>query len=681
MYERPVSSIVYSRFGSGENAREIPVDSIRFNTDDAEHYGALVERAVDFVLERSAGVPEDMLVTHVFGSATSPQLWRDLLRTVLVDNDSIALGVDGVWRSREPSDRSEFPAEYVVVDVETTGLKPRYHRITEVAVIRVSDDGDRFVWTTLVNPDRRIPRQISKLTGIDPQMVATAPRFGSIAQTILDLVGDALIVGHNVDFDIGFLNAELHRCSLPRLINPTLDTLALADAMLPDLRRLSLTEVARHLGVGQSKAHRAAADAETTLSVLSKLRDVAADQGDASLDTLASLAGAKRRRKRAARNVSRGRSVLDRSHLDGMPNAPGVYIMRDNGGRVIYVGKAKDLRKRVSSYYSQPLGYTRKMDGLLESIERIEFEVTGSELEALVVESQLIRRYRPRFNSQQRNVEQYVFIRVDTSNPWPTVTTARDRSEDGAAYFGPFKSARHARDAVRLVNDVLPLRTCRRSFRTARSLGSPCIELSLRRCLGPCVGAANPDVYRGFVSEVLEFLNGDTDRLLPVLQQRLESAASNQDFERAKKLRDQIQRLNRLTFEQAHIDVVAKAGDLLIVLPSKIARCRQVWHLVNGVRWASHEIADDADPSSVADRLERSRQRSRNPRSPVVMNHHTVDEASLISRWVRNYGERDAIVRWNPDTTAETIAKIVMSVRPLDPDDKLSGEETIANDG
>ncbi len=275
---------------------------------------------------------------------------------------------------------------------------------------------------------------------------------------------------------------------MPRVVNQSLDTLALADAMIPDLRRLSLTEVARHLEIRQSEAHRALADAEATLAVLSKLRAIAEKDGDATLETLTSLAAARRTRRPRNRSVSRGRSVLDVSHIDGVPQEPGVYIMRDNGSRVIYVGKAKNLRKRLGSYYSQPLGYTRKMDGLLESIDRIDIETTGSELEALVLESQLIRRYRPRFNSQQRNVEQYVFIRVDTPNRWPTVTLAKDFQADGARYFGPFKSARHARDAVRLINDILPLRTCKRSFRNSRSLGSPCIELSLKRCLGPVSG-------------------------------------------------------------------------------------------------------------------------------------------------------------------------------------------------
>ena len=650
------------------------MEATHHDTPEGARYGTLTQRAVEFVLSHDHGVPEEALIAHVFGSDSSPSLWRGLLRSVLADEDRITLGVDGVWRAPRPSVVEDFPSDFVVLDVETTGLKPRHHRITEIAIICVNADGENLTWSTLVNPERGIPRQVARLTGIDNQMVAGAPRFASIAQTVLELIGDRLIVGHNVDFDIGFLNAELARCGRPKIINQSLDTLALADALLTGLRKLALIDVARHLGVEHTRSHRAVADAEATLGVLAKLRAIALEQGDGSLDTLASLASARRVRRARHRKVSRGRSVLDVGHLDGIPQEPGVYIMRDVDGRVIYVGKAKNLRKRVSSYYSQPLGYTRKMDGLLESISTIEVEVTGSELEALVLESQLIRRYRPRFNSQQRNAEQYVYIRVDTANPWPTVTLAKDRGQDEARYFGPFKSARHARDAVRLINDVLPLRTCRRSFRDNRSFGSPCIEFSLKRCLGPCVGAADPDAYKGIVADVLAFLDGDKERLLPVLHERLERAARLQDFERASRLRDQIRRLDRITLEQAQIDVLAKAGHLLLVLPGRAAGARQAWHLYRGVRWASFDILPEDTVEDVARRLRRSRERAESMGASVVMTHHTVDEASIVARWVRKYADTDAVIHWVPELDPREVAARVLVATPLDPDE-LDAEE------
>src|SRR5690606_13790260 len=146
-------------------------------------------------------------------------------------------------------------------DVETTGLKPRQHRVIEIALIRYSKGAEPLVWSTLVNPGRRIPDYIRKLTRIDDSMVAAAPEFRSIAPTAQEIIGDLPIVGHNVAFDVSFLNAEFARSGLQRCVNVTIDTLALADELLPGIRRLALPEVARTLGIPDAGQHRALADA------------------------------------------------------------------------------------------------------------------------------------------------------------------------------------------------------------------------------------------------------------------------------------------------------------------------------------------------------------------------------------------------------------------------------------
>lgn len=327
-----------------------------------------------------------------------------------------------------------------------------------------------------------------------------------------------------------------------------------------------------------------------------------------------------------------------------IPTEPGVYRFRDDTGRVLYVGKAKNLRKRVGSYYSQPLGYTRKMDGLLETLARIQIEVVGSELEALILESQLIRRYRPRFNTVQRNAEQYVYVKVDISNPWPRVTTCRDRADDGALYFGPFKSSSRARDAVELVNDFLPLRTCRRSFADKRSYGSPCLELELHRCLGPCVGRADADEYRGFVRDVVRFFEGDTSRMVARLHAKLEETVTTLDFERAARLRDRIRQVERLAQEQHLLDGAGRYQHALLVLPSAEQDHREVWYLLKGRRWAQLTVEDDEQPEQLVDRLRPIQERARLGVAEFVPDHHAVDELSILARWMRRTPEHPALI-------------------------------------
>jgi DNA polymerase III subunit epsilon len=339
------------------------------------------------------------------------------------------------------------------------------------------------------------------------------------------------------------------------------------------------------------------------------------------------------------------------------------------------VGKAKNLRKRVSSYYSQPLGYTRKMDGLLETLAKIEVEVVGSELEALMLESQLIRRYRPRFNTVQRNVEQYVYVRIDVSNPWPRIMTCRDRSNDGALYFGPFRSASRAKEAVEVVNDILPLRTCRRSFMDKRSYGSPCLELSLKRCLGPCVGQADPERYRGLIRDVVAFFHGDTSRLIAHLHARLEETVHTLDFERAARLRDRIRRVERLAMEQRRLDDAAQNRHALLVLPSAEPECREVWYLLKGRRWAQLTVSDRESPGRLADRLRPIAQRASAAEATFEPDHHAVDEMAVLSRWMRRTPRHPSLISLDDGFDLEDASRRALLADLSIPFGELVGEE------
>lgn len=643
------------------------METVSANNANPQRYDHLLERALRYINERNGSVAEELLIAHVFGTAANPALWSSLLLTIMAGAPGVVRRPDGRWTSMAEGSIRQVLGEYAVLDVETTGLKPRHHRVIELAVILVGPEGEQQRWSTLVNPERRIPEYIVSVTGIDDMKVASAPKFRSVAPTLVELIGERPIVGHNVEFDVSFVNAELRRNDHARLINATVDTLALADALLPDARRLDLGSVAARLGIARSTAHRAMSDAETTCAVLERLRIEAAARGRHTIEDLQDVAAAGPRRRRPAPDVGRGRAVVDRALLDGIPHAPGVYIMLDGEERVIYIGKAKDLRKRVSSYYSQPLGYTRKMDGLLESINAIETVVVGSELEALLLESQLIRRYRPRFNTVQRNVEQYMFVRVDIANQWPTVTLARERDEDGARYFGPFRSSRQARDAVTLINDILPLRTCRRSFKDARSLGSPCIELSLHRCLGPCVGQADRERYREHVNLVLAFFSGDRQALLAHLHEKLTETARTQQFERAAKLRDQISRLERVALEQSQLDGAAANPHALLVLPGAEAGVREVWYLLLGQRWAQLSVPAAMNARELADRLRPIRQRALAAERGIVPHHHSVDETAIIQRWVQRSAGHPAYIAWAPEASCGAMALRALAVDLSEP--------------
>jgi DNA polymerase III subunit epsilon len=643
----------------------------------AHSYDALCERAYAFVESKGGAAHEDVLARHVFGHTGSVTIWKPLLRSVLAPISDKLVLVNEHWSLIRESGIAGIAIldSFVAVDVETTGLRPRDQRVIEVALYRYQDGALSERYETLLNPGREIPQFIQTLTGIRNEDVEHAPSFTDVAATVSEFIGDALLVGHNVRFDISFLNAELKRAGLESLVNERLDTLTLANRYLHSVRKPSLDRVASALGLPARDIHRAGRDAQLTAEVALRLADMAGRTGVTTLDGLrgAAVPGEPRPRD----DVGRARSVLDRAWLKDVPKKPGVYLMYGQEDEVIYVGKAKNLRERLSSYYSQPLGYTRKMDGLIESMSRVETEVVGTELQALILESQLIRRYEPRYNTALRSFEHYPYIRVDIANPWPRITLSKQRKDDGARYYGPYRSSAGARKTLEVIHNAVPLRTCTRSFKSARSYGNPCLRLAIGKCLGPCVAQASADEYRGRVDEVLQFLDGSDEGLRARLWSDLETAAQQLDFERATKLRQDLRSALALIEEQDRLRTAEQLHNVLLVQASADPEAREVLVILRGQIWAQMRVqripeieiegyplgeasppvedqvsvhvpergavdevtvVDGVRVNDLSDRLLQVMQRySAAPHRPV--DQYRADEANIVNRWLfRNSG-------------------------------------------
>jgi DNA polymerase-3 subunit epsilon len=600
-----------------------------------EAFHSLALRAEAFVAEQGGRAPEDLLISHVFGSTGSTDLWRPLLREILSRHDPLTQRADGAWLLADgpAPDVSVALDEFVVLDIETTGLQASRQRIIEIGIAHFAGGIATTYWESLCNPGRRVPAYIVKLTGIDDDLLQDAPQFEAIAESVVELLGDSIVVGHNVEFDLAFLNEELKRAGCPSIVNERFDTLALASRLVPSLRKPSLDAVAQALGVdGPPRSrHRAGPDSLLTGAVAVKLVQFAWDAGYQTLEDLKGIGRPVTRRPKE--RMPRASTVVDRSVLSTIPRAPGVYIMRDANERVVYVGKAKNLRDRVGSYFSQPLGYTRKMDGLIESLSRIQVEVVGSELEALLLESQLIRRYQPRYNTALRSYEQYPFIRIDVANPWPRVSLVKARKDDGARYFGPFRSSATTRKTVDLINRAVPLRTCTRSFRDARSYGSPCLQLDLGRCLGPCVGRADRDHYMQLVHQVIDYIDGQDQALQDVLWQGLEDAAAALDFERASRLRRDIQASLSLTAAQRRLRESTASNWGILVTPSAEAECRELMLIVQGRIWSQSRVRHADGVGEVAARLAQSWERFKAVGLPGP-DHDSVDDLHILGGWL-----------------------------------------------
>lgn len=617
------------------------------SSEQATRYDQLLDRASEFITSNGGAVHEDLLIRHVFGSTGKADLWRSLLRQILGESDELGLRGDGYWtlalNSEAPTPHeSLLTGAFTVIDVETTGLKPYQHRVIEFGAVRYQDGEEISRISLLIQPDRRVPQYVRKLTGIDDSDLVDAPRFADVIDQILEFIEDAPLIGYNVGFDVSFLNSELQRLDRPTLLNHAIDLLPVAGALMPGTRSRGLESLARELDIAPGGCHRALDDALTTASVLRKLAPRIRAAGITSLPQLDGFRTARREQPDSSGPYTRGRSLLDPEYVSCAPSTPGVYIMRSSDERVLYVGKAKDLRARIRSYYSQPLGYTRKMDGLLQSIHQIETVETGSELSALLLEAQLIARYRPQFNRQMRTSDNYPYIRVETTNPWPRVNLVKEIAWDGASYFGPYRSSRAARATVDALNDVFPLRSCSRSFKSSRSYGSPCTELDFGRCLGPCTGLADPDEYAGYVRQILSFLNGDVDPVFDRLHQQLERAAERLDFEKAEQIRNRIDRVTELTQSQCVLSDAFNTGQLAIALPGVDPETREILLTRHGRSWSKRIFHFEESVEAVAADLARSWERAETQASTTILQRE-LDSVQILARWVRKNWEHPSI--------------------------------------
>ena len=310
--------------------------------------------------------------------------------------------------------------------------------------------------------------------------------------------------------------------------------------------------------------------------------------------------------------------------------------MRDEVGTVIYVGKAKVLRERLASYYNHPLGYTRKMDGLLQSVRSIETRVLGSELEALLVESRLIKELQPRYNVQLRNYEQYPFIKVDLSGDFPRVFASRNVSADGARYFGPFNSRRAVDATIEVIQKIFPVRTCTRSLPPTAKPSDPCLRFHMGRCSAPCKGNASREQYRAMINEVVDFLGNNRDDMLDTLRQKMWLAAERNDFEKAASLRDAIRHADNVLLGQQLISSAIEANNLLLLYPSAEPNHAEFFLVRHGRLVEQRAIIGDAE--ALAAMLDDMIRRAiwLGP-VPTRVGKAEVDQINIIARWVHRH--------------------------------------------
>lgn len=268
--------------------------------------------------------------------------------------------------------------------------------------------------------------------------------------------------------------------------------------------------------------------------------------------------------------------------LKKLPNSPGVYLMHDDADTIIYVGKAVNLHNRVRSYFRKIVGRGPQIDKMVQQIARFEYIVTDSELEALVLENNLIKEYSPKYNTMLKDDKTYPYIKVTVGEDYPRVFFSREMKKDKSKYFGPYTSAAAVKDTIDLINKLYQLKTCNRRLPRDIGIERPCLNYHIKQCAAPCQGYISKEDYRAQVEQALDFLNGNYKPLLRELEEKMEQASENLEFEEAIRYRDLYNSVKSVAQKQKITDSDGEDKDILALAKDDTDAVVQVFFVRDG---------------------------------------------------------------------------------------------------
>lgn len=528
---------------------------------------------------------------------------------------------------------------FCVLDIETTGGDRNTDLITEIGMVKVRAGEFLGTLQTLVNPGRAIPPMITMLTGITESMVVRAPPIEAVLPSMIEFLGDAVVVGHNVGFDMAFINSALTRRGDPEIINTVIDTLPLARRLIrdevPDCR---LGTLATRFRLDHRPSHRALDDALATTDLLHFLLERAAGLGVLGLDDLITL-------PRIGAHPQAGKLRM----TAGLPRTPGVYLFRGAHDQVLYVGKATNLRQRVRSYFGSD--DRRKIGTLLREAQRISHVSTPNVLAAEVLELRYIQQLNPRYNSVGTTPQKYRYVRLTTDEAWPRLSVVNEATAAGV-YLGPLSSKASADAVVEALQTVFPLRRCTTrlglSFQP-QTTAITCTPAQLGVAMCPCAGAADAKHYAAVVANVVQAMTTSPELVIAHLQARLTALSATRRYEEAAQVRDRAMAFTNAMRRQRLTDRLREAGDVGLQVGDT------VMHVRNGVLIGTAldgqiEIGLPVPPPDV-------------PTFSPLLPRHVVDEVLCLARAFQRSSHRVTVVwcdgrwRWPIDAVPEVVGR------------------------
>jgi len=336
-----------------------------------------------------------------------------------------------------------------------------------------------------------------------------------------------------------------------------------------------------------------------------------------------------------------------KGQLHAIPAKPGVYLMKDVQGKVIYVGKAVNLRNRVRSYFHASASYSLKVQRMAERVADLDFIVTDSEIEALILECNLIKKHRPRYNVRLKDDKRYPYIKVTWQEDFPRIYVTRRMQRDGARYFGPFTAVWAVHQTLDLLRRVFPYLTCKR--RITGTDKRACLYYHIGRCAGPCIGAVSKERYRAMIEQVCLFLEGKQEEIVASLRREMEEAAEKLDYERAATLRDRIQAIERVIEKQKVVSAAMSDQDVIALARGDGQACVQVFFIRQGKLIGREYFVlagteDEEDEEVMASFIKQFYDEAAYIPSEILLQRE-IEEAAIIQDWLRGKGGAEVTLR------------------------------------
>jgi DNA polymerase III subunit epsilon len=528
-------------------------------------------------------------------------------------------------------DRPLATAEFLVVDTETNGLAGDACELTEIGAVLVGGGELHDRWETLLSVRTPLSRGIQRFTGISQAMVDQAPPAEAMLPDLAEQLRGRVLVAHSAGFDRRVLIQAFARAGLPWPSPPSLCTVALARRFHPLARQRRLQPLAESLGIEVEVTHRALADAETCARVFCALFGRLCANATTIREALALLRPSRPRRPRAAATDGGGPRVRGarrrRPDLGGLTDDPGVYIVRNAEGQVIYVGKSVSVRARARAHFAP----SSAEGSWADQAETVEHEVTNSELGALVLESRLVKRLRPPGNVRLKHVDSYVYLRCRLDIAFPVLEVAPGPAPGRAVSVGPLRGRSLAVELLEQLNSLFGLRHC---GRTLKLRPWPSAYGQMGRCLSPCLNDLDPNLYRRRLDEALALFTGRGDggaALLRHIDAQMRAAAADQAFERAAWLRRRRQRLEVLLERLGGVVAASHTRPRLVLAQHPQGERFDAFWLVGGrvVDWGALRDLDD-----VAERTARALRGGDGTGPTSSLQPDEVDDARIVATWL-----------------------------------------------